>query len=119
MKLSKDKCALVAQLDRVTGYEPVGQGFESLQARHTGADGNIRLPRFFVFHLKRRGPYAQAAKRSLSHWDNPRFCRMALRSAAMFSSAKKNRSLSCATVSPRGNCPSTNTAKVSAMSSWK
>ena len=25
--------ALVAQLDRVTGYEPVGQGFESLQAR--------------------------------------------------------------------------------------
>ncbi len=24
---------LVAQLDRVTGYEPVGQGFESLQAR--------------------------------------------------------------------------------------
>ena len=23
----------VAQLDRVTGYEPVGQGFESLQAR--------------------------------------------------------------------------------------
>ena len=26
---------LVAQLDRVTGYEPVGRGFESLQARHT------------------------------------------------------------------------------------
>ena len=26
--------APVAQLDRVTGYEPVGQGFESLQARH-------------------------------------------------------------------------------------
>ena len=26
--------ASVAQLDRVTGYEPVGQGFESLQARH-------------------------------------------------------------------------------------
>lgn len=25
--------ALVAQLDRVTGYEPVGRGFESLQAR--------------------------------------------------------------------------------------
>lgn len=25
--------APVAQLDRVTGYEPVGQGFESLQAR--------------------------------------------------------------------------------------
>ena len=27
--------ALVAQLDRVTGYEPVGRGFESLQARQT------------------------------------------------------------------------------------
>ena len=27
------KNALVAQLDRVTGYEPVGRGFESLQAR--------------------------------------------------------------------------------------
>ena len=27
--------ALLAQLDRVTGYEPVGQGFESLTARHT------------------------------------------------------------------------------------
>ncbi len=26
--------ALVAQLDRVTGYEPVGQGFESLRAHH-------------------------------------------------------------------------------------
>ena len=26
--------ALLAQLDRVTGYEPVGQGFESLAARH-------------------------------------------------------------------------------------
>ncbi len=25
--------ALLAQLDRVTGYEPVGQGFESLAAR--------------------------------------------------------------------------------------
>ncbi len=25
---------LVAQLDRVFGYEPKGRGFESLQARH-------------------------------------------------------------------------------------
>lgn len=31
--LEKSECALLAQLDRVTGYEPVGQGFESLQAR--------------------------------------------------------------------------------------
>ena len=29
--------ALVAQLDRVTGYEPVGQGFESLPARQRKA----------------------------------------------------------------------------------
>ena len=27
--------ALVAQLDRVTGYEPVGRGFESLPAHQT------------------------------------------------------------------------------------
>ena len=26
--------ALVAQLDRATGYEPVGQEFESLRAHH-------------------------------------------------------------------------------------
>ena len=31
VKSSRD--VLVAQLDRVTGYEPVGRGFESLQAR--------------------------------------------------------------------------------------
>lgn len=31
--LEKSECALLAQLDRVTGYEPVGQGFESLAAR--------------------------------------------------------------------------------------
>ena len=28
--------ALVAQLDRVFGYEPKGQGFESLRAHHIG-----------------------------------------------------------------------------------
>ena len=31
----KSAHALLAQLDRVTGYEPVGQGFESLTARQT------------------------------------------------------------------------------------
>ncbi len=30
--------APVAQLDRVTGYEPVGQGFESLPAYHEKPD---------------------------------------------------------------------------------
>ena len=28
------KYAPLAQLDRVIGYEPIGQGFESLTARH-------------------------------------------------------------------------------------
>ena len=32
MAVEKTAPALVAQLDRVTGYEPVGQGFESLPA---------------------------------------------------------------------------------------
>ena len=31
MRLS---CALVAQLDRASGYEPEGRGFDSLPARH-------------------------------------------------------------------------------------
>ena len=30
----KRQCAPVAQPDRVTGYEPVGRGFESLPARY-------------------------------------------------------------------------------------
>ena len=49
MKLSKDKCALVAQLDRVTGYEPVGQGFESLPARQTPKRNHVWV--FFYFLL--------------------------------------------------------------------
>ena len=28
------QCAALAQLDRVSGYEPEGQGFESLTPRH-------------------------------------------------------------------------------------
>ena len=35
---SNNMNALVAQLDRVTGYEPVGRGFESLQARQAKKD---------------------------------------------------------------------------------
>jgi hypothetical protein len=33
-KLSFVFCAPVAQLDRATGYEPVGRAFESLRAHH-------------------------------------------------------------------------------------
>ena len=32
--LSSDNHAPVAQLDRVIGYEPIGQEFESLRVRH-------------------------------------------------------------------------------------
>ena len=39
--------AAVAQLDRVTGYEPVGRGFESLQPYHIVADV-YRSRRFFI-----------------------------------------------------------------------
>ena len=38
---------LVAQLDRVFGYEPKGRGFESLQARQNGAF--FTMFRFFFF----------------------------------------------------------------------
>ena len=40
--------ALVAQLDRVTDYESVGQGFESLRARQSRMCKSIRLY-FFIF----------------------------------------------------------------------
>ena len=33
--LSSDNHAPVAQLDRVIGYEPIGQEFESLRVRHS------------------------------------------------------------------------------------
>ena len=37
----------VAQLDRVTGYEPVGRGFESLHPYHVGASYISLAPTFF------------------------------------------------------------------------
>ena len=43
-QLIKFISALLAQLDRVTGYEPVGQGFESLTTRQ-----NPRFYRGFCF----------------------------------------------------------------------
>ena len=41
--------ALVAQLDRVTGYEPVGRGFESLQARQKNRLTKQFVERFFFY----------------------------------------------------------------------
>ena len=45
------KRALLAQLDRVTGYEPVGRGFESLAARipKTHAFDEFKGVCFFAF----------------------------------------------------------------------
>ena len=39
---AENSFALLAQLDRVTGYEPVGQGFESLAARSGRARTFVR-----------------------------------------------------------------------------
>ncbi len=38
----------VAQLDRVTGYEPVGRGFESLQARHVYFEAALKAVFLFA-----------------------------------------------------------------------
>ena len=46
--------ALVAQLDRVTGYEPVGRGFESLQARQTKRTLQTQCPYSFGALAPRR-----------------------------------------------------------------
>ena len=46
--------ALVAQLDRVTGYEPVGRGFESLQARQKKKDTAFAVSFFFWCACPRR-----------------------------------------------------------------
>ena len=45
-KIVRIKIAPVAQLDRVTGFEPVGREFESLQARQIKKAGFI--PAFFI-----------------------------------------------------------------------
>ena len=44
---------LVAQLDRVFGYEPKGQGFESLQARHKEKT-STSVDVFFFVHIFKR-----------------------------------------------------------------
>ena len=36
--------APVAQLDRVIGYEPIGQEFESLRVRHSQLASNLSAP---------------------------------------------------------------------------
>ncbi len=64
MKLSKDKCALVAQLDRVTGYEPVGQGFESLPARQARMfSSGLFLLRNFLWDSNPKGSERRERRR--------------------------------------------------------
>ena len=58
-RVKKDAVALVAQLDRVTGYEPVGQGFESLTARQKHlyfAGAFLFSLSFFDFYLVKALP---------------------------------------------------------------
>src|ERR1700683_4620456 len=44
-------CAPVAQLDRATGYEPVGRAFESLRAHHFKFNEFNQLPPSWLEHL--------------------------------------------------------------------
>ena len=46
MLFKRTAYALVAQLDRVFGYEPKGQGFESLAARQVKSLDNSKLLEF-------------------------------------------------------------------------
>ena len=59
--------ALVAQLDRVNGYEPVGRGFESLRARH---EKTISLGWWFFILLGFRGILSSLFfyNKTLSFW---------------------------------------------------
>ena len=43
--------APVAQLDRVTGYEPVGRGFESLPAYQKVQSGFVHFGLFIIFRV--------------------------------------------------------------------
>ena len=51
MQKNKITNALLAQLDRVTGYEPVGQGFESLTARIVRNSMKVLLFRIFLLKM--------------------------------------------------------------------
>ena len=59
IKLLRGCYALVAQLDRVTGYEPVGRGFESLRAHQQKDTLSVSFCLDFFYH----GPVAQLGER--------------------------------------------------------
>ena len=56
--------ALVAQLDRVTGYEPVGRGFESLPARQIKANRFYGSPLFFCSNPEGTRTRASSSKQA-------------------------------------------------------
>ena len=60
--------APVAQLDRVTGYEPVGRGFESLPAYQSSAREILRS---FVFSSPIDRCKHQAIRRHFAVYENP------------------------------------------------
>ncbi len=60
MSCSKNEYAPLAQLDRAFGYEPKGQGFESLMARHER--NLICLPNQVSFNDIRSSPVGVPAK---------------------------------------------------------
>ena len=65
-----EKNAMLAQLDRVTGYEPVGQGFESLashQIPNANAFGILLIQRLF-YQEKKNDPHC-----SLRAGDPPKY----------------------------------------------
>lgn len=64
----------VAQLDRVTGYEPVGRGFEPLQARHIFSKHASACFFYAKFYLNLSKPCPQA-KSSRRYWESPRSAR--------------------------------------------
>jgi len=52
--LDRPICAPVAQLDRATGFEPVGRGFESLRARHANQYHSVDYGWVLQGHLSSR-----------------------------------------------------------------
>ncbi len=65
IKLLRGCYALVAQLDRVTGYEPVGRGFESLRAHQQKGTPRVSfcLTAGAGQACSRYGPVAQLGER--------------------------------------------------------
>ena len=62
--LERVRYAPVAQLDRVTGYEPVGQGFESLTARQTKIRSR-KWADFRLYYCNRKPPAVLGSSKKL------------------------------------------------------